>query len=744
MDMDNYFPRKYICCRRSTPKFLLVSSEKGIFIIPFTVIAIFTLLPAFLAEAQEQNAPPILYVRERNWRISETEQVGQIIDRVRAEDPDGDELVFGIEPRFVALPDAHDKLKDALPFRIDSKRGVVYLNESLIGRAGQNFLIYITVSDGRYTAKNEVFINILGLQDSNKIGAGSNTPPTISHVVHNISQFLPSFGQLPGVQSIRNGLPNRRPSLQKGLSDNSAVVYPNFANFYPHQHQYPVIQNAQDAKGVDKTKQFFDLAEVNLSTRTKLKPISETTNQRPEKIQNDEIPATLLTIKSMTISIVIGLCGLIALGAAAFGYFCRHRLCAISKSLQKKSKEELVKKSNPSNLSGNHTSDNHNLMAMQQWSRPLAYGNRYVPWDREQTVATSSLSAASVGDFSTGVDPRATTLAVSLDTSTDMSYSIRRNGLSGSFEFPRHRLKFFNILGEGAFGQVWCCEAIGINGTEGVTTVAVKTLKESATEIEKKDLLSELEVMKSLEPHPNVVRLLGCCTEKDPTFVIIEYVNCGKLQSYLRTSRSESGHYGNTHGKSNILTSGDLTSFMYQVAKGMDFLTSRGIIHRDLAARNILIMDDHVCKVADFGFARDIITSKVYERKSDGKLPIRWMATESLYDNIFSVKSDIWSFGVLMWEIVTLGSTPYPGISATDVMKKVRDGYRLEKPAHCRRELYNIMYYCWAHSPIERPTFAEILHMLENLLLTEMNYIELERFPDHNYYNITNVSGEKL
>ncbi|XP_018789565.1 PREDICTED: tyrosine kinase receptor Cad96Ca-like isoform X2 [Bactrocera latifrons] len=223
-------------------------------------------------------------------------------------------------------------------------------------------------------------------------------------------------------------------------------------------------------------------------------------------------------------------------------------------------------------------------------------------------------------------------------------------------------------------------------GIEGVTTVAVKTLKENATESEKKDLMTEIEVMKSLEPHINVVRLLACCTDKDPLFVIIEFVNRGKLQTYLRNSRAEM-HYGNTHGKSKTLTSGDLTSFMYQVANGMDYLTSRGIIHRDLAARNILITDEHTCKVADFGFARDVMTSKMYERKSEGKLPIRWMAIESLYDNIFSVKSDIWSFGILMWEIVTLGSTPYPGISAADVMRKVRDGYRLGKPEHCRREL---------------------------------------------------------
>lgn len=103
------------------------------------------------------------------------------------------------------------------------------------------------------------------------------------------------------------------------------------------------------------------------------------------------------------------------------------------------------------------------------------------------------------------------------------------------------------------------------------------------------------------------------------------------------------------------------------------------IIHRDLAARNILITEEHTCKVADFGFARDVIASHVYERKSEGRLPIRWMAPESLYDNIFSVRSDVWSFGVLIWEVVTLGSTPYPGLSAAEVMRKVSYRETVEK-----------------------------------------------------------------
>lgn len=325
------------------------------------------------------------------------------------------------------------------------------------------------------------------------------------------------------------------------------------------------------------------------------------------------------------------------------------------------------------------------------------------------------------------------------------------------WEFPRHQLRIYNMLGEGCFGQVWRCDAENIAGNKGITKVAVKTLKESAADKEKRDLQHELAVMKMLDPHPNVVRLLGCCTEKDPIFVILEFVSGGTLQDFLRKSRSEH-NYRNLHGESQTLNSRDLTSFAYQVAKGMSYLASRKVIHRDLAARNVLLDenpsapaslggsggDQWVCKVADFGFARDIMANNIYERKSEGRLPIRWMAPESLYDNQYTTKSDVWSFGVLMWEIVTLGSTPYPGMPASEVMKRVRDGYRLEKPEHAKREIYNMMYYCWDNDPEERPDFSTLVDDFESKLVQETDYIDLNMFPEHAYYNDVSLSGEKV
>ncbi|XP_048478841.1 tyrosine kinase receptor Cad96Ca isoform X3 [Plutella xylostella] len=421
--------------------------------------------------------------------------------------------------------------------------------------------------------------------------------------------------------------------------------------------------------------------------------VDNTTTEKADTVVTNDVPLTVIPL------VAIG--GLVVIVAAVILFVWKK-----NSGSKTKSKEDMSKEPNVLSISATDAS-------LNMWERPRAYSNRYESWDNNH-------------------------LQLSEETSIN-----EKEEPADEWEFPRHRLRIFNIVGEGAFGQVWRANAIDIDGKKGESTVAVKTLKENASEKEKSDLLQELAVMKGLGAHPHVVRLLACCTEKEPTLVIMEFVSLGKLQQFLRDSRAER-HYGNTHGGSKFLTSRDLTHFAFQVARGMEFLSSNGIIHRDLAARNILITEERTCKVADFGFARDVGGTHVYERKSDGRLPIRWMAPESLYDDIFSVKSDVWSFGVLLWEVVTLGSTPYPGLSAGDVMRKVRGGHRLEKPEHCRRELYNIMYYCWEAEPSARPDFEEVVALLERLLCTETDYIELERFPDHSYYNVQHLDGEKL
>lgn len=303
------------------------------------------------------------------------------------------------------------------------------------------------------------------------------------------------------------------------------------------------------------------------------------------------------------------------------------------------------------------------------------------------------------------------------------------------WEFPRDKLRLQTILGQGNFGQVWKAEADDINGHEGLTRlVAVKMVKEGAASREKEDLIRELNIMQHLGSHPNVVTLLACCTEKEPYLLIMEYVMYGKLLAFLRDRRTRS-HYFNFSDSTASLTSRDLTVFAYCVARGMDFLVSKKIVHRDLAARNILVDYNKLCKIADFGMSRNVRdTNQIYEqRHTKGALPIRWMAPESLHYSIFTYKTDVWSFGVLMWEIVTLGSTPYCTMGAREVMRRVREGYRLDKPAHCRSELFRVIIKCWAADPSKRPTFAELKQELGALLENpefEGSYVDLESLVD--------------
>ncbi|KAF6205749.1 hypothetical protein GE061_019922 [Apolygus lucorum] len=286
------------------------------------------------------------------------------------------------------------------------------------------------------------------------------------------------------------------------------------------------------------------------------------------------------------------------------------------------------------------------------------------------------------------------------------------------WEFPRDKLRLQTVLGQGNFGQVWKAEADDISGHEGLTRlVAVKTVKEGASQREKEDLLRELGIMQELGAHPNVVTLLGCCTDKEPYLLIMEYVMYGKLLAFLREHRTRA-HYFNFSDLSSALNSRDLTVFSYCVARGMEYLVSKGIIHRDLAARNILVDHNKLCKIADFGMSRNVRdTGEIYEQRPNrGALPIRWMAPESLHYNLFTQKSDVWSFGVLLWEIVTLGSTPYSTMGARDVMRQVIDGYRLEKPKHCKAEFFKVLSKCWQHDPNKRPTFTELKSEIGTLL----------------------------
>ncbi|XP_065224644.1 fibroblast growth factor receptor 3-like isoform X2 [Planococcus citri] len=312
--------------------------------------------------------------------------------------------------------------------------------------------------------------------------------------------------------------------------------------------------------------------------------------------------------------------------------------------------------------------------------------------------------------------------------------------LDEKWEFPRGNLTLGKHLGEGEFGTVVQGEAIGILEENVTTTVAVKMLKDSHSDPDMVDLVKEMEILKLIGAHENVLRLLGCCTQNGPLLIITEFAQYGSLLHFLRKR-----HYFIYKNTSEILAEQALLSFALQVARGMEYLASKKCIHRDLAARNILVSHDFVLKIADFGLARNIQNKDYYKKKTKGRLPVKWMAPEALSHLLFTTKSDVWSYGILLWEILTLGGVPYPAF--TDMNKLIKDlksGYRLEQPPNCSSKTYNLMLECWHYLPEERPNFSSIAQELCEMLPSEVldQHASENFWSNSNEFNSTNPESE--
>ncbi|XP_076317921.1 proto-oncogene tyrosine-protein kinase receptor Ret-like isoform X2 [Tachypleus tridentatus] len=308
------------------------------------------------------------------------------------------------------------------------------------------------------------------------------------------------------------------------------------------------------------------------------------------------------------------------------------------------------------------------------------------------------------------------------------------------WEFPRENLILEETLGEGEFGKVMKARAWNITQQQEYVTVAVKMLKGNGTHAEEMDLFSEFNMLKEV-CHPNVIRLLGACTQKGgPLYIIVEYADLGSLRSFLRKTRRFEVNCTRQVGNPTYFVDGgdisrqqfrsipwaELLSFAWQIANGMSYLSDMKLIHRDLATRNVLLASGKVVKISDFGLSRDVYEGETYLKKSKGRVPVKWMAIESLEDNLYTLKSDVWSFGVVLWEIATLGATPYPGITPERLFQLLKAGYRMDKPNACSDELYSVMLMCWRENPHDRPCFKILVTKLDQMLLQTMEYLELD------------------
>ncbi|MCI4380350.1 hypothetical protein PGIGA_G00239240 [Pangasianodon gigas] len=279
------------------------------------------------------------------------------------------------------------------------------------------------------------------------------------------------------------------------------------------------------------------------------------------------------------------------------------------------------------------------------------------------------------------------------------------------------------IIGRGHFGCVFHGTLLEPDGQK--QHCAVKSLNRITDIEEVSQFLKEGIIMKDFS-HPNVLSLLGICLPSEGSpLVVLPYMKHGDLRNFIRD-------------ESHNPTVKDLMGFGLQVAKGMEYLASKKFVHRDLAARNCMLDESYIVKVADFGLARDVYDKEYYSvhNKSGVKLPVKWMALESLQTHKFTTKSDVWSFGVLLWELMTRGAPPYSDVNSFDITVFLLQGRRLLQPEFCPDALYNVMIECWHPKPERRPTFSELVSRIsaifssfsgEHYILLNTTYVNIDK-----------------
>ncbi|KFO36177.1 Inactive tyrosine-protein kinase 7 [Fukomys damarensis] len=281
----------------------------------------------------------------------------------------------------------------------------------------------------------------------------------------------------------------------------------------------------------------------------------------------------------------------------------------------------------------------------------------------------------------------------------------KRHSTSDKMHFPRSSLQPITTLGKSEFGEVFLAKAQGLEEGTAETLVLVKSLQ-SKDEQQQLDFRREFEMFGKLN-HANVARLLGLCREAEPHYMVLEYVDLGDLKQFLRISKSKDEKL-----KSQPLSTKQKVALCTQVALGMEHLSNNRFVHKDLAARNCLISARRQVKVSALGLSKDVYNSEYYHFRQ-AWVPLRWMSPEAVLEGDFSTKSDVWAFGVLMWEVFTHGELPHSGQADDEVLADLQVGKaRLPQPEGCPSKLYQLMQRCWAPSPKDRPSFSEIASAL--------------------------------
>ena len=281
-------------------------------------------------------------------------------------------------------------------------------------------------------------------------------------------------------------------------------------------------------------------------------------------------------------------------------------------------------------------------------------------------------------------------------------------------EYSRDSIVYIRDLGQGQFGVVVQAEAKNIVPGVEKSTVAIKVLKEGASMQVKREFFREATLMHTFD-HPNIVKLLGVCIDQEPLCMVFEFMELGDLNNFLRQnapqkwgshpSLTRSGHF---QPKQAGLTIQQLVNICINIAAGLEYLAQNHFVHRDMATRNCLVSSNLLVKISDFGLSQDIYSTDYFRLGDSELLPIRWMPPESIMYAKFTVQSDIWSFGVVLWEVFSFGVQPYYSLSNEEVVQHVRDGNVMTRPEGCPQEIYDLMLDCWAMSAEDRPTAGEI------------------------------------